>query len=47
MLQTWLEWKQVLKVQQEKQVEYFTILIMILGAGTLGYGFIKKKEDIA
>lgn len=36
-----------LKGQQEKQVEYFTILIMILGAGSLGYSFIKKKEDIA
>jgi len=36
-----------LKGQQEKQVEYFTILIMILGAGTLGYSFIKKKEHIA
>lgn len=42
-----LKFLKELKDQQEKQVEYFTILIMILGAGSLGYSFIKKKEDIA
>ncbi|SFV50245.1 hypothetical protein MNB_SM-4-639 [hydrothermal vent metagenome] len=33
-----------LKAQQEKQIEYFTILILILGVLSLGYSFIKKKE---
>ncbi|MDF1876584.1 hypothetical protein JHD47_01995 [Sulfurimonas sp. SAG-AH-194-L11] len=32
-----------LKSQQEKQIEYFTILMMLLGAGSLGYSFLKKK----
>lgn len=35
-----------LKGQQEKQVEYFTILIMLLGIGSLGYSFLKKKERV-
>ena len=34
-----------LKGQQEKQLEYLTILAMILGVGSLGYSFVKKKED--
>ena len=33
-----------LKAQQEKQIEHSTILIMILGALSLGYSFIKKKK---
>lgn len=36
-----------LKGQQAKQVEYLTILVMILGIGSLGYSFIKKKEQEA
>jgi len=35
-----------LKEQQAKQIEYFTILAMLLGVGSLGYSFIKKKEEI-
>ena len=34
-----------LKKTQEQQVEYLTIIIMILGAGSLGYSFIKKKDE--
>ncbi len=36
-----------LKGQQAKQIEYLTILVMILGIGSLGYSFIKKKEQEA
>lgn len=32
-----------LKSTQEKQMRYLTILTMILGAGFLGYSFIKKE----
>jgi len=34
-----------LKDTQKKQMEYLTIIIMILGAGSLGYSFIKKKDE--
>ena len=34
-----------LKGQQAKQLEYLTILAMLLGVGFLGYSFVKKKED--
>ena len=34
-----------LKNTQKKQMEYLTIIIMILGAGSLGYSFIKKKDE--
>ena len=34
-----------LKSQQEQQVKYFTILVILLGAASLGYSFIKKKEE--
>lgn len=30
---------------RQKQLEYFTILIMIFGAGFLVYSFIKKEDD--
>ncbi|MDF1878221.1 hypothetical protein JHD46_01060 [Sulfurimonas sp. SAG-AH-194-C20] len=35
-----------LKGQQKKQMEYLTILLMLLGIGSLGYSFFKKKEEI-
>jgi nitrogen fixation-related uncharacterized protein len=35
---------QELKNTQEKQVQYLIIIIMILGAGSLGYSFIKPKS---
>jgi len=35
-----------LKGQQEKQMEYFTIVIMLLGVGSLGYSFLKKNERV-
>jgi len=34
-----------LKNTQAKQMQYLTILVMILGVGFLGYSFIPKKED--
>ena len=34
-----------LKDTQKKQLEYLTIIAMILGAISLGYSFIKKKEE--
>lgn len=34
---------QEFKNKQAKQMEYLTILVMILGVGFLGYSFIKKK----
>jgi hypothetical protein len=33
-----------LKNTQAKQLEYLTIIAMILGVGFLGYSFVKKKE---
>ena len=33
-----------LKETQKKQMQYLTILAMILGIGSLGYSFLKKKE---
>ena len=36
---------QKLKSQQEKQMEYLTIVTMLLGAGALGYSFVKKREE--
>ncbi|MEA2073721.1 MAG: hypothetical protein U9O86_09065 [Campylobacterota bacterium] len=33
-----------LKEKQKKQLEYLTIIIMVLGALSLGSSFIKKKE---
>ena len=34
-----------LKDTQKKQLEYLTIIVMILGAISLGYSFIKKREE--
>ncbi|MCK4874604.1 MAG: hypothetical protein KAS26_02045, partial [Sulfurimonas sp.] len=34
-----------LKSSQEKQVQYLTIIAMILGVGFLGYSFIKTKNQ--
>ena len=34
-----------LKETQKKQLKYLTILAMLLGGASLGYSFIKKKED--
>jgi len=36
-----------LEEQQQKQMEYLTILVMIVGIGSLGYSFIKKDETVA
>lgn len=36
-----------LKETQKKQLQYLTIIAMVLGAGSLGYSFIKKKEEDA
>ncbi len=33
--------------QQRKQMQYFTIIVMILGVGALGYSFIKKEDSQA
>jgi len=33
-----------LKKTQAKQLQYITIIVMILGAGSLGYSFISKKR---
>ena len=33
-----------LKNTQAKQLQYLTIIAMILGVGSLGYSFIKKEE---
>lgn len=33
-----------LKSTQAKQMRYLTIIAMILGVGSLGYSFVKKKE---
>ncbi|MEN8303841.1 MAG: hypothetical protein ABFQ64_07210, partial [Campylobacterota bacterium] len=33
-----------LKKTQEKQLQYLTIIAMILGVGFLGYSFMPKKE---
>lgn len=35
---------QELKSKQKKQMEYLTIIIMILGVGSLIYSFIKSKS---
>ncbi|MCF6339786.1 MAG: hypothetical protein L3J10_03390 [Sulfurimonas sp.] len=35
---------QELKNKQKKQMEYLTIIIMLLGIGSLGYSFIKPKS---
>lgn len=34
-----------LKNTQEKQVQYLTIIAMILGVGFLGYSFTPKKDE--
>jgi beta-lactamase regulating signal transducer with metallopeptidase domain len=34
-----------IKSQQAKQLEYLTILAMVLGVGFLGYSFLKKPEE--
>jgi len=34
-----------LKDTQKKQLEYLTIIAMLLGAISLGYSFIKKREE--
>jgi hypothetical protein len=34
-----------LKNTQEKQMQYLTIIAMILGVGFLGYSFMPKKEE--
>ncbi len=36
-----------LKKTQAKQMQYLTILAMIIGVGSLGYSFIPKKEKDA
>ncbi len=36
-----------LKKTQAKQLQYITIIVMILGVGSLGYSFIAKKKDDA
>lgn len=36
---------QELKEKQKKQMQYLTIIIMVLGAGSLGYSFIKKGDE--
>lgn len=33
--------------QQRKQMQYFTIIVMALGIGALGYSFIKKEDSQA
>ncbi len=35
---------QAIKETKAKQMQYFTIIAMIFGAGFLGYSFIQKKE---
>ena len=35
----------VLKDTQAKQIQYMTIIVIILGVGSLGYSFIPKKEE--
>ena len=34
-----------LKDKQKKQIKYLTIMAMVLGAGSLGYSFIKKGDE--
>lgn len=34
-----------LKNTQAKQMQYLTIIVMILGVGFLGYSFVKPKSD--
>ncbi len=34
-----------LKSNQEKQVQYMTIIVMILGVGFLGYSFMSKRDS--
>ncbi len=34
-----------MKNTQAKQMQYITIIAMILGVGSLGYSFMPKKED--
>lgn len=34
-----------LKKTQAKQAEYLTIIVMVLGGLSLGYSFIKRKEE--
>ena len=34
-----------LKNTQAKQLQYLTVIAMILGVGFLGYSFMSKKED--
>ena len=35
-----------LKKTQEKQLQYVTIIAMILGVGSLGYSFMPRKEEV-
>ncbi len=35
-----------LKDTQAKQLQYLTIIAMILGVGFLGYSFMPKKEEV-
>ena len=35
---------QKLKDQQEQQMQYLTILVMLLGFASLGYSFLKKED---
>jgi len=35
-----------LKKTQEKQLQYLTIIAMILGVTSLGYSFISKEEEV-
>ena len=37
---------QELKNTQAKQMQYLTVIAMILGVGFLGYSFVRKKKDV-
>jgi len=36
---------ETMKNTQEKQMQYLTIIAMVLGVGSLGYSFVRKEED--
>ena len=42
-----LDFLEQLKKTQAKQLQYMTIIVMVLGIGSLGYSFLPKKEDDA
>jgi len=41
------KYKKLFENTQKKQMEYFTILVMVIGGASLGYSFIKKKKPDA